>query len=369
MNAMVWRRVFASMATACGIAISAGAAQSAGPQTPNEVFREARRIVAPDGVSEQRVVRLGGIDQWVSVRGRSKNNPILLFLHGGPGYTSIPSSWLHFAPWEEYFTVVQWDQRGAGKTYALNSPDAVKPTLNIDRIVADAEELVAHLRKTYGKDRIVLVGHSWGTVLGARLAYEHPEWFYVYAGIGQLVDTQRSEKLGYEETLRRARADGNARAIADLESVAPFPDPPGTPFDVARLDKERTWLAHYGGYVWPQGDGWDGAIGRYSPDYSAADAKARDDGLRLSLDALWPSINALDYTKYRQFRCPIVMLQGRHDTNVSSTVLAQWYATIEAPDKKLVWFEQSAHMPFEEEPGRFLVSLVRDVLPFAQAQR
>ncbi len=152
---------------------SSGSADRATLPSPNDVFRTVQRIVTPDGIQEQRMLRVGGIDQWMSIHGLHRDNPILLFLHGGPGMTSIPASYYYIAPWEKYFTVVQWDQRGAGKTYLANSPAEVRPTMTIDRMVADAEESVSYLRKTYGRKRIVLMGHSWGTVLGVKLAQSH----------------------------------------------------------------------------------------------------------------------------------------------------------------------------------------------------
>ena len=125
----------------------------------NDVFRAAAKIVTPDGIDVERLVPIGGINQWVSVRGRHRDNPILLVLHGGPGFTTIPSSYYFLKDWEEYFTVVQWDQRGAGKTYLANEPSSVKATMSLDRLVGDAEELVTYLRTTYERKRIVLLAH------------------------------------------------------------------------------------------------------------------------------------------------------------------------------------------------------------------
>src|SRR3546814_1644187 len=111
-----------------------------------DIIREARRITSPNGIEELRAVEIGGIKQWISVRGRDRRNPILLFIHGGPASTEMPVNWLYQGAWEDYFTVVQWDQRGAGKTAASNDAAAVTPTITIDRMTADGEELVAHLR-------------------------------------------------------------------------------------------------------------------------------------------------------------------------------------------------------------------------------
>jgi proline iminopeptidase len=122
-------------------------------------------------------VTIGGIDQWVSIRGTNRRNPVLLLIHGGPGYVSMPMSWWFTRGWEEYFTVVQWDQRGAGKTYLLN-PAVIGPTMTRERMLADAEELTTWIRHELGKEKIFVLGHSWGSYLGLELATRHPNWLY-----------------------------------------------------------------------------------------------------------------------------------------------------------------------------------------------
>jgi proline iminopeptidase len=335
----------------------------------NEAFRSVQRIVTPDGIQTQRFLKIGGIDQWISIRGRHHDNPILLFLHGGPGFTSLPASYYYQANWEEYFALVQWDQRGAGKTYLANDPTLIRPTMNIDRMVADTEELVGYLRSTYGRRRIVLMGHSWGTVLGVRLAQLHPDWFYAYVGMAQFVNFERSETMGYQAALAAAQADHNRTAIAELEAIAPFPDPQHPERNWEHLEQERRWLTYYNGYTWHAGEGHDDEVSQFSPDYSPRERTARLDGIRFSLQALWGPLSRVNFTGITHFGCPVVFLQGRHDLTTSATVLGQWYKTLHAPDKKLIWFEDSAHMVFEEEPGKVLATLVQDVLPLTYGQQ
>ncbi|HEY7293510.1 MAG TPA: alpha/beta fold hydrolase, partial [Dehalococcoidia bacterium] len=143
-------------------------------------MRGLRRIVTPTGIERAEAVNIGGIRQWVTIRGYDRNNPVLLVLHGGPGYVELPLSWWYTRGWEEYFTVVQWDQRGAGKTYMMNDPDAVAPTMTRERLVQDSEELVQWLRRDLDKEKIFVWGHSWGSYLGLELALRHPEWLYAY---------------------------------------------------------------------------------------------------------------------------------------------------------------------------------------------
>src|SRR6195256_4328903 len=117
------------------------------------IIANARKVVTPNGVERLEKVRIGGIDQWVSIRGADRRNPVLLYIHGGPGYVSIPMSWWFTHGLEEYFTVVQWDQRATGKTYLLTDPAKIAPTLTRERMIADTEERAAWARKEFGKDQ------------------------------------------------------------------------------------------------------------------------------------------------------------------------------------------------------------------------
>jgi proline iminopeptidase len=139
---------------------------------------EMRRITSPTGIEELKPVPIGEITQWISIRGRSRDNPILLFLHGGPASPDMPVSWAFQAPWEDYFTVVQWDQRGAGKTFLANDPAKIGPTLDEERLIGDTEALIKWLRITYDQPKVFLLGHSWGSILGLEVARRHPDYLY-----------------------------------------------------------------------------------------------------------------------------------------------------------------------------------------------
>jgi len=339
------------------------AASLVNAQTPNDVLRNARTLVTPDRVNEQGLVPIGGIPQWISVRGRHQSNPLLLVVHGGPAFTISPVSYFYMRDWEEHFTVVQWDHRGAGKTYAASDPEQIKATLNVDRIVADAEELIGYLRQKYHKDRIVLVAHSFGTVLGLKLAQRHPDWFFAYVGMGQALDFQRSEAEGYAATLAAARAANNEAAVSALLGIAPFPDPDHPERNLQNLGTERFWLATYGGYYWPGGFGHNAEIAQLSPDYSPAELKIRDEAQAFSDKLMWDELGHLSLMDVTRFKVPIIIFQGRHDRGTSSALVETWFAGVKAPVKKLIWFEDSAHMVFEEEPGKTMVNLVQQVLP------
>src|SRR5580692_7413116 len=210
------------------------------------IIADARKILTPQGVERLEKVRIGGIDQWVSVRGADRRNPVLLYTHGGPGYVSIPMSWWFARGLEEYFTIVQWDQRATGKTYLLTDPATIAPTLTPERMIADTEEMAAWARKEFGKDRIFVLGHSWGSFLGLQLAERHPEWLYAYIGVCQLIDGPESERRGWHFAMDAARQDGNADAVRELESIAPY-GAPGQSIPIKNILLERKWVGYYGG--------------------------------------------------------------------------------------------------------------------------
>ncbi|HET6434419.1 MAG TPA: alpha/beta fold hydrolase [Xanthomonadaceae bacterium] len=346
--------------------------QAARPSQPAPIARdevrriiaENRRIVSDRGIEELKAIPLGGVAQWISVRGRDRRNPILLVLHGGPGSPTLPVAWTFQSPWEDYFTVVQWDQRGAGRTFAGNDADAQAPGMTIARMTDDAEALVRYLRATYGKQRIFVLGHSWGSVLGVALAQRRPEWLYAYVGVGQIVDFRENERRGYAWTLERARADGNAEAVRELEALAPYPG--DDPLTIERIGAQRRWLMHYGGLAWGRRDfQWDADAWKLSPDYTDADWERIDAGGLFSLAHLLAPLSAVDYRATTRFACPVFLFLGRHDYATPSSLAAEWFATLRAPARRLVWFADSAHMPMQEEPGRFLLHLVREVRPLA----
>jgi pimeloyl-ACP methyl ester carboxylesterase len=333
------------------------------------ILNDVRKVATADGIEELKAVPIGGIQQWISVRGRSRDNPILLFLHGGPASTEMPAAWTFQGPWEDYFVVVQWDQRGAGKTYTANDPESVGPTIRMERMIADAEELAQYLRATYARQKIFVLGHSWGSVLGLELARRQPQWLHAYIGMGQIINMRESERLGYEFVLRTAAAAQNETALTELRSIAPYPEADGS-IPIDKLDLQRKWSVRFGGLTHGRT-----AFNYYSnatllsPDYSAADVAAVDRGSALSLPRLWPQLMKVDFMPATELQCPIVIFNGRHDHTTSAVLAARWFEKVRAPAKRLVWFENSAHMTHMEEPGRVLVHLVNDVLPLAAQER
>lgn len=339
------------------------------PLARDEVTRivaQTRKIVSPNGVEELVPVQINGSTQWLSIRGRDRRNPILLFLHGGPGSPTLPVAYTFQSPWEDYFTVVQWDQRGTGKTYAANDPKALAPTMNQAQMVSDAGQVVSYLRQHYGKKKIFLLGHSWGSVLGVILAQQHPDWFYAYLGVGQVVNIHEEEGIGYRYALEQARAAGNDKAVKELEAIAPYPG--DGPIALAKIGTDRKWITYYGGLTYGRRDfDYDVDARLLSPDYSRADLEAASDGSLYSVQHLIGPASSVDFDAVTDFKCPVFLFEGRHDYTVPAELAAAWFQRLHAPQKRLVWFDDSAHMIMQEEPGRFLLHLVTDLRPLAAA--
>ena len=344
------------------------------PACPSgEAFEKARavvadlqRIVTPAGVQDLYAERIGGIEQWIQVRGKDRANPMILFVHGGPSSPAMPSAWQWQRPLEEFFTVAHYDQRGAGKTHRANDPEAVAASIAIERFVDDAIEVAEHLRARYGKDKLVLVAHSWGTVVGMHAALKRPDLFHAYVGMGQVIDTRRNEGLSFEYGLERARAEGNAEAIAELESIAPYPG--DAPVTRDRIVVARKWPQHYGGlnaYRDAEQDYYYGAS-LLSPAYDCEDRRAFFAGNVFTLEHLLDEYLRVDFGGVREFPIPVLMFLGRHDATAHPAPAVEWMEQVRAPRKRVVWFEHSAHMMPWEEPGRTLQALLEHVRPLAE---
>lgn len=330
-----------------------------------KIIGDLRRIVSPDGLQATEAVRIGGIDQVMTIRSQDLRNPVLIYFHGGPGFVETPLDWWWDRGWDEYFTVIHWDQRNAGKTYTASGANT-PATLTAARFQADAEEVVQWALKRFGKQKLFVLGHSWGSMMGLKLAAAHPEWLHAYIGMGQGANGLESERRGSIWAMAQARADNNQQAIRELQAIAPYAEKPG-PLPVESIITQRKWLDHYGGAMWrrPEGAGLEIAAMKLSPDYSDADVRNAFKGQEPVTQALLPTILSEDLSRIRDLKVPLILFLGRHDKNVSSEVAAEWFATVHAPAKRLVWFERSAHHMTSEEPGKLLTSLVTYARPIA----
>lgn len=329
--------------------------------TAQAILRDVRRITTPNGIERLEPVQIGGVRQWISVRGRDTANPILLFIHGGPGFAEMPASWIYQAALEDHFTVVQWDQRGAGKSTFDENGQPLSRTVTFERMMQDGAEMVAYLRQTYNRQRIFVAGHSWGSLIGLELARTHPDWLHAYIGIGQVINSVAAERVSYDWVLAEARKRGNREAETQLEAIAPYPAS-ADQMKIQDIIIERRWVNQFGGMSWGR-TGLDYEIGArvLSPEWTNTDLAADDNGEILG--RLLPELLRRDWSNATTFECPIVIFAGRYDYAVPSAVAERWFQGVRAPAKKFIWFENTAHMIQMERPGLFASHLIADVLP------
>lgn len=328
---------------------------------------EERAITSPSGINSLQSVRIGGIDQWIEVRGQNVNNPILLFIHGGPGIAFIPLAGAWQASWERYFTVVQWDQRGAGKTYTSNDKELQRRTMNVPQMEQDTLEVVNYLRNRFKREKIFVLGHSWGSVLGLWLAHEHPELVYTYVGVGQVINTEQNEVVGYQDALKEGHKRHNEQAVKALESIAPYP-PPNLDFRKMSIlrDWERDLLGPPPGTpVFTDTKKILSAV-ISAPEYSPVDDYGWVHGTQFSINVLLPEMMKIDLTKLGlDFRAPVLFFEGRHDPYCPPSLIWEYSQAIKAPHKQFVWFDNAGHFPFFEEQQKFGDELFQKVLPLA----
>src|SRR5215471_4004910 len=269
--------------------------------------RNAREYAmsSANGIDEGSYVTIGGIEQWITIRGEDRSNPVLLFLHGGPGDVTNPWSFAFFAPWEKYFTVVQWDQRGAGRTLRKTG-EAVASTMTVARMTQDGIELAEYLRKHLGKDKIIVVGHSFGTILELGMVRAKPELFYAYVGTGQVADGTKNYSAAYDAVLQKAQSTGNQQAIEELKRVGPPPYKSGEGYGV-----QRKWSNKFeGSYEFLYGTT---GLALVAPGGSVQDLNDDFDGQILA-DVLVPQIKSQGPKELGlEFSLPMFVFEGEED--------------------------------------------------------
>jgi pimeloyl-ACP methyl ester carboxylesterase len=328
---------------------------------PSNGAAQALPVTPPERVKEEMFVRIGGIDQWISIRGEDHDAPVLLILHGGPG-----APWSGFpqlnSSWERSFIVVGWDQRGAGRTFGRSGP--VGADVTIDRMAQDGVEVAEFVRGRLHRDRVILMGVSWGSVLGVRMIKARPDVFYAYVGTGQIVSWPKGEALDYAQVLAKARAAGDQAAIASLEKIGP---PPYT--DQRSLGVRTNWAAHF-----EPGAPSNAQLLKMPfsvPGYSAADAQNWLDGLVSSQEHFFGEEMDGPFTKEDltrlglRFDVPIFIFQGTED-DIAPASLAESYAhSLSAPRVEYVPIAGAGHYAFMTKSDLFLGLLTKRVRPLA----
>lgn len=349
MPVMLLRRWLLALLGTVGLAVGSLVALRAWTQ------HRVARVVAvegPDVIDTLERVSLGGVDQWIQIRGDDRRNPMLLFLHGGPGFPQMPFGSLN-ADLARDFVVVQWDQRGAGKSFSNSIPDA---SMNLDQFVADTRDLTRLLLRRFDTEKCLLVGHSWGSLVGAFTVARHPELFSGFVSIGQVVDLTATEQARYAFALAAAGRTGDSSVVTTLRGLGSPPYARISDFEV--MDR---WVKHYDGALHtnvPPGEFVRLAFG--SPAYAWVDLVRIPLGVRYSYDHLWRQIS-YDIDLFRQvprLDVPVTFLLGRHDWVVASAVAQRYADALEAPrGKRIVWFEESGHWPQFEEPEKYRAAI------------
>jgi pimeloyl-ACP methyl ester carboxylesterase len=299
------------------------------------------------------------VDQTILIRGRSVTNPILLFLHGGPGTDEMPSVRHFNSELENYFLMVIWDQRGTGKSF---NPFIPKETMNPEQFISDGHELIELVCRRFRQDRIFLAGHSWGSYIGVKIASRYPELIKAYIGIGQCVYFIENEKLSYSFTLGMAERENNLKALKELRSLSDYPSP-GKRL-MHDMGIQRKWLVYFGGAVYGRRD-YSLLFGNlFGPEFNVFDLFGFGSGAVFSLLTLVPQMLESDDLRKTvpELKMPVYFMQGRHDYNVCSELTEKYFKALKAPKKELFWFENSAHMPDFEEAQKFNDLLVGRVL-------
>jgi pimeloyl-ACP methyl ester carboxylesterase len=296
------------------------------------------QITAVHSIASLERIRIGGVDQYVLIRGDDTSLPVLLFLHGGPGMPAMYLGHEFQKPLEKEFVVVQWDRRGAGKSYRKD----MSQTLTSEQLVADTIELTNLLRARFHQDKIYLVGHSWGTHLGMLVIARTPELYRAYVGIGQLARSGDQVSEIQDNYIRQcARRDGDQEAIKELDQKG--------------ADVREALLFRFGGEIHRAKSYFPLLMaGLTAPEYSLRDVFNVQKGVALySKYFVYNSISGDLMDVIPQVEIPVYLFTGRYDYTDPFSLTEDYYSKITAPKKRLVWFEDSAHFPFFEEPTKF----------------
>lgn len=313
-------------------------------------------------IDQTAFVPLGGIDQWISIRGDDRANPVLLVVHGGPGEAQWPQAEM-YKPWEKSFTVVQWDQRGAGHTfgrYGTKTPD-----VTLDRISKDGVELAEHLCRDLGKKKIIVLGHSWGSLVATRMVQMRPDLFAAYVGTGQVASWAATLDVQYDLLLAKARQDGDQVTVKKLEAVG-RPGPSGAAhfsfinkyhFRSLWPPSDQQWLQHLRSQ-WPK-------LQVSNPEQS----KYLEDGMEFTGEHVLPDQIATDLPETAcDIHTAYFVIQGQDDVVAPTKAAVDYFKCIKAPKKELILIPNAGHFAFMTASDKFLEALTSKVRPVAIAR-
>ncbi|MHA2040462.1 MAG: alpha/beta fold hydrolase [Candidatus Thorarchaeota archaeon] len=332
-----------------------------------QYLRYSTRIDTPNGISSLEQIELGDMKQWIFIRGMDQNNPVLIFLHGGPGEPSVgmSSSRRLDAELIKHFTVVHWDQRGAGKSYSSRIP---VDSMSLDRLVEDCKELIDYLRNKFDTPKVFIVGHSSGTLIGIKIAHKYPEKIHAYVGAAQIINDCEHETINYNFIVEEAKRLSNEKHQAAIEAIGlpPYETP-------KKLWDKANYIVRYGGMM------ADFSIVKMiglvlpyftSPEYSLSEGirTLMGRGRNFTTYALWKELIEVDFKKeIDSIEVPIFFFEGKYDMITPVVVVEDFFNQLNADKgKRLVIFENSAHYVMLEEKEKYLNTLIDVVLKESQ---
>jgi len=323
-------------------------------------FIEQDGGIAENSIAEIRDVEINGVTQRLLIRGLNRNNPLLLHVHGGPGGADqaiVRSSQLQL---EDLFTVVYWDQRGAGASYSNSMP---MESLSLSQIVTDGVELSKALLTEFSQEKLYLQGHSWGTFVGVHMIAEAPELFHAYFGIGQVANSKKAESLSYQFTIDSATQAGDQTTIEKLKELTPPP-----------YNSEELWLkavmierALMRPFENPNEKQFLSMPEIYKtfvfyPEYSIKDKLNSLIGSEKSIQKLWIEvIDANLFESLPSLAVPVYIFQGKYDQHTVTSVAKEYYDLLQAPYKEYHSFDNSAHWPHLKEHEKYR-SILRGII-------
>lgn len=345
-----------------GLALLVLAAGLARPATTAPIV-DANGDTIPGSVAELTTVELGGRDLGVLIRGTSRTNPVLLFLAGGPGGSELGAMRRHLPALEQHFTVVTWDQRGAGTSYPQLDPTH---SATLASYISDTIELTEHLRDRFDTDQVYLVGQSWGTTLGVLAVQQRPDLYRAFVGTGQMVSQRATDQIFYDDTLAWAKRTGNDGLVAQLEAAGPPPYQTMFPYEAALSHEQDV-------YPYDHRANSEG-VGQMSenllvPEYSLIDQVHILGAFMDTFAAVYPQLQTIDFrNSATDFDVPMFFVQGAHEAPGRAQLFDQWYPMITAPHKDLTELATSGHRPLWEQPDEFVDYLVDTVLEQTRPQ-
>jgi pimeloyl-ACP methyl ester carboxylesterase len=328
------------------------------PGKPKPFLDENGRPLA-GSISEKIFVDINGVNQGMFIKSKDVTNPVLLSLHGGMPFYFLNERYP--TGLEDHFTVVWWEQRGAGMSYSADTP---RESLTLEQFIADTLELTNYLRDRFGKEKIYLMGHSGGTFFGIQAAARAPELYHAYIGVAQLSNQLKSERLAYEYMLHQFREKGNKDMVRELEA-APVTMTGGIPKDY--LDARDKGMHSLG--IGTTHDMRSVITGLFFPSLTFREYTLREKvnlwraKFSSGVSVLWDTVIATDLSEQlTELDLPVYFFHGIYDYTCAYTVAKDYFERLKAPAKGFYTFEQSAHSPIFEEPEKARKILQEDVL-------